>query len=206
MAQNAVSALQVPKARTSAGLVVNAAIGLMTATSVVNAVNVVAEAAEVASAEMTVVEGVIHAIAEADPHPVTGTIDAEVEAGQARAALKSYAKAVASSAMRRATSSATALSTVVVVVVVVVVVTAPLIVEDDSKIAVIVEIVGTKDTEDPPLGAQGAAVPEDTMTVAVGTWVDTWGHLPADNTQDHRLLKRTTDLAATAVIEETRRL
>jgi len=203
MAQNAVSALQVPKARTSAGLVVNAAIGLMTATSVVNAVNVVAEAAEVASAEMTVVEGVIHAIAEADPHPVTGTIDAEVEAGQARAALKSYAKAVASSAMRRATSSATALSTVVVVVVVA---AAPLIVEDDSKIAVIVEIVGTKDTEDPPLGAQGAAVPEDTMTVAVGTWVDTWGHLPADNTQDHRLLKRTTDLAATAVIEETRRL
>lgn len=198
MAQNAVSALQVPKARTSAGLVVNAAIGLMTATSVVNAVNVVAEAAVVASAEMTVVEGVIHAIAEADPHPVTGTIDAEVEAGQARAALKNYAKAAASYAMRRATSSATALSTVAVVV------AAPLIVEDDSKIAVIVEIVGTKDTEDPPLGAQGAAVPEDTMTVAVGTWVDTWGHLPADNTQDHRLLKRTTDLAATAVIEETR--
>ena len=199
MAQNAVSALQVPKARTSAGLVVNAAIGLMTATSVVNAVNVVAEAAVVASTEMTVVEGVIRAIAEADPHPVTGTIDAEVEAGQARAALKSYAKAAASSAMRRATSSATALSTVAVVA-------APFIVEDDSKIAVIVEIVGTMDTEDLPLGAQGAAVPEDTMTVAVGTWVDTWGHLPADNTQDHRLLKITTDLAATAVIEEARRL
>lgn len=183
MAQNAVSASQVHKARTSAGPVASEATGRTTARSAVNAVNAwtaVTGAVEVAAAAVaiTTVAGATPAAAGADLHLVSGTTSAEVAVDRARAVLASYAKAVASSAMRRATSSETARSTVVVAAQFTV-----------ARVATRTEEIDII-TEDP---SREAALPADTTTTeeaaAADTWAGAWLPHPADTTVDHLSLR-----------------